>query len=108
MDDALTAPLGFNVDVAGPITPALDVFGQFDWSRQSDDFDFLLETWNRSGISRRSGAAFVGAAGPTRASTPFVHGLFGSTHTSFGCEFAGFDCRRFEHWPATSSALPIR
>ena len=26
------------------------------------------------------------------ALTPFVHGLFGVTHTSFGCEVAGFDC----------------
>jgi hypothetical protein len=92
VDDTLTAPLGFNVDFAGPITPALDVFGQLDWSRQSDDFDFLVEDlksiWNFTTFG--GGLRWSGRTNPSI--TPFVQGLFGFTHTSFGCEITGFDC----------------
>ena len=92
VDDTLTAPLGFNVDVAGPITPALDVFGQFDWSRQSDSFTFLLEdldaTWNFTTFG--GGLRWSARGNPSIA--PFVQGLFGFTRTSFGCEIPGFDC----------------
>jgi hypothetical protein len=92
VDDSLTAPLGFNIDVAGPITSALDVFGQFDWSRQSEGFDIFGEdfesTWNFTTFG--GGIRWSGRTNP--AITPFVHGLFGVTHTTFGCEIPGFNC----------------
>jgi hypothetical protein len=92
LDDSLTAPLGFNIDVAGPITPSLDIFGQFDWSRKSDDFDVF-------GVSLESRLNFMtfgaGLRWSSRANpsvTPFVQGLFGATRSSLDCEVTGFDC----------------
>lgn len=90
--DCCNAPLGFNVDVAGPISPSLDIVGQVDWSR-----------WNKSevifGTSADFTANFTTFGGGLRWSnrtnpgaTPFVQALFGVMRSSFSCEVAGFDC----------------
>ena len=93
VDDSLTAPLGFNVDVAIPIPGNLDVVGQFDWSRWSESADFF-------GTSISTSANFTTFGGGIRWSslasprvTPFVQGLFGATRLTFGCEVTGFNCQ---------------
>jgi hypothetical protein len=94
-DDSITAPLGFNIDVAGPISSSLDLFGQFDWSRQSNDVDLFGESvessWNF--MTFGGGIRWSGRSNP--GVTPFVQGLFGVMRTSFGCEVVGFDCDDF-------------
>jgi hypothetical protein len=92
IDDSVSAPLGFNIDVAGPITPTLDIVGQFDWSRKSEGFDLFGEdfstTWNFTTFG--GGVRWSSRGNPSV--TPFVQGLFGVTRTSFGCEAGGLDC----------------
>ena len=92
LDDSLTAPLGFNIDVAGPISSSLDLFGQFDWSRKSDDFDvFGVRLESRLDfITFGAGLRWSGRANPSV--TPFVQALFGATRSSLDCEVTGFDC----------------
>jgi hypothetical protein len=94
-DDSLTAPLGFNIDFAGPITPTLDVVGQVDWSRWSESEVIF-------GTSVEANANFTTFGGGIRwssrtnpSATPFVHALFGATRASVGCDVAGFDCEDF-------------
>ena len=96
VDDSLTAPLGFNLDVAIPIPGNLDVVGQFDWSRWSESAGIF-------GTSISTSANFTTFGGGIRWSslanprvTPFVQGLFGATRVTFGCDLTGFDCE--ENW----------
>ena len=93
VDESLTAPLGFNLDVAIPIPGNLDVVGQFDWSRWSESADIF-------GTSLSASANFTTFAGGIRWSslaspsvTPFVQGLFGATRVTLGCDVTGFDCQ---------------
>jgi hypothetical protein len=95
VDDRVTAPVGLNVDFAGPIAPALDIFGQFDWSRQSRDIDFLGESVESSWTFTTFGGGIRWSIRANPSVIPFVQGLFGVTQTSPGCVVAGFDCDDF-------------
>jgi hypothetical protein len=92
IDEHLTAPLGFNFDVAIPIPGNLDVVGQLDWSRWSESAGIF-------GTSISASANFTTFGGGIRWSslasprvTPFVQGLFGATRVTFGCDVTGFNC----------------
>jgi hypothetical protein len=106
-DDGLTAPLGFNIDFAGPLTPTLDIFGQFDWSRQSTDVDVLGESLDSSWNFTTFGGGLRWSSRSNPSVRPFVQGLFGVTHTSFGCEVSGFDCDDFIDSDDLSSTDPV-
>jgi hypothetical protein len=94
-DESQSLPLGFNIDVAGPITPTLDIVGQLDWSRKSEsetifgtDVDTTISFTTFGGGIRWSSRANPSA-------TPFVQALFGATRGSFSCEVGGVDCDDF-------------
>jgi hypothetical protein len=98
-------PLGFNIDVAGPITPTLDIVGQLDWSRKSESEVIF-------GTSVDATASFTTFGGGVRwssrgnpSATPFVQALFGATRSSFGCDVGGVDCDDFVD--DTSSTDPM-
>jgi hypothetical protein len=107
IDDSVTAPLGFNVDVAAPITGALDVFGQVDWSRQSQNIDIFGQSVESSWtfLSYGGGVRWSSRASPSV--TPFVQGLFGATRASVGCEVLTFDCDDFLDEDNLSSTNPM-
>ena len=92
VEDSITAPLGFNFDVAGPITPTLDIVGQIDWSRKSEGIDILGESLESSWNFLTFGGGVRWSSRTNPAFTPFVQGLFGVTRSSFSCEVAGLDC----------------
>ena len=106
-DDSLTAPLGINIDLAGPISSSIDLFGQFDWSRQSNDVDLFGETVESRWDFMTFGGGIRWSARSNPGVTPFVHGLFGVTRTSFGCEVSGFDCDDFVEDEDLSSTDPM-
>jgi hypothetical protein len=91
-DDSLTLPFGINLDVAFPITRSLDVFGQLDWSTRGEDVDILGESLETSFNFTTFGAGLRWSGRGNPSVTPFVHGLFGLTHSTFGCEVTGIDC----------------
>ena len=94
-DDSLTLPFGINLDVAFPLTPALDVFGQLDWSTKGEDIDILGESLETSFNFTTFGAGLRWSGRNNPGVTPFVHGLFGLMHSTFGCEVTGIDCDDF-------------
>jgi hypothetical protein len=94
-DESESLPLGFNIDVAGPITPTLDIVGQLDWSRKSDS-ETIFGTSVDTNISLTTfGGGIRWSSRTNPSATPFVQALFGATRTSFGCEVAGLDCDDF-------------
>jgi hypothetical protein len=94
-DDSLTLPFGINLDVAFPLTQSLDIFGQLDWSTRGEDVDLLGESLETSFNFTTFGAGIRWSGRTNPGVTPFVHGLFGLTHSSFGCEVTGIDCDDF-------------
>jgi hypothetical protein len=90
--DCCIAPFGINFDFAAPITPALDVVGQLDWSRWSDSEIILGTSVDTSATFTTFGAGLRWSARGNPGATPYLHGLIGGTHTSIGCEVGGFDC----------------
>lgn len=107
VDDSLTAPFGINLDVAFPVTPALDVFGQLDWSTKGEDVDLLGESLESSFNFTTFGGGIRWSSRTNPSVTPFVHGLFGLTHTSFSCEVSGVDCDDFFDDDDLSSTDPM-
>ena len=94
-DESESLPLGFNIDVAGPISPTLDIVGQLDWSRKSES-ETIFGTSVDTTISLTTfggGIRWNSRANPSM--TPFVQALFGATRTSFSCEVGGVDCDDF-------------
>jgi hypothetical protein len=94
-DESESLPLGFNIDVAGPISPTLDIVGQLDWSRKSES-ETIFGTSVDTTISLTTfggGIRWSSRANPSM--TPFVQALFGATRTSFSCEVGGVDCDDF-------------
>jgi hypothetical protein len=92
VDDSITAPLGFNFDVAGPITDSLDIVGQVDWSRRHQGFDIFGQDFDLSMnfLSFAGGVRWSARENPSV--TPYVHGLFGVMRSSLGCDVPAFDC----------------
>jgi hypothetical protein len=68
-------PAGFNVDFSGPVSPALDILGQVDWSRRSDDGDSETITAFGAGVRWNFAAASASAR-------PFLDVLFGAAYDS--------------------------
>ena len=90
--DCCTAPFGINFDAAFPITPAIDVVGQLDWSRWSDsEIIFGTGVDVHADFTTYGGGIRWSARGNPSA-TPFLHGLIGAVHASLGCEVGGIDC----------------
>jgi hypothetical protein len=90
--DCCNAPFGINFDAAFPITPAIDVIGQLDWSRWSDS-EIIFGTGvdvSASFTTFGGGIRWSGRGNPS--ATPFVHALLGGVHASFACEVGGIDC----------------
>ena len=98
-EGSVTAPLGFNIDVAGPITSALDAFGQFDWSRKSETIDIVDEEFGTTVNFMTFGAGLRWIIRADPVIKPFVQGLFGVAHTSVQWEVPGVR--------ETSSAEPM-
>jgi len=93
--DCCTAPVGINVDVSAPLTPALDFVGQLDWSRWSESQVILGTSVDASLDFTTFGAGIRWSARRNRGArgaTPYLQGLLGATHTSIGCDVGGFDC----------------
>jgi hypothetical protein len=93
--ESLSAPLGFNLDVAGPLSGDLDLVGQLDWSRRSES-EVIFGTSVEASFNFTTfggGVRWSSRANPDM--TPFVHALFGATRSSFSCEVAGADCDDF-------------
>jgi hypothetical protein len=90
--DCCTAPFGINFDAAFPITPAIDVVGQLDWSRWSDSEIIFGTGVDVSASFTTFGGGIRWSARGNPSATPFVHALLGAVNTSFACEVAGFDC----------------
>jgi Outer membrane protein beta-barrel domain len=90
--DCCTAPFGINFDAAFPITPAIDVVGQLDWSRWSDSEIIFGTGVDISASFTTFGGGIRWSARGNPSATPFVHALLGAVHTSFACEVAGIDC----------------
>ncbi len=95
VDESLTAPLGFNFDVAIPIPGNLDVVGQLDWSRWSESAGIFGTTISASANFTTFGGGIRWSSLASPRVTPFVQGLFGATRVTFGCEVTGFDCDDF-------------
>ena len=95
LDESLTAPLGFNFDVAIPIPGNLDVVGQLDWSRWSESADIFGTTISASANFTTFGGGIRWSSLASPRVTPFVQGLFGATRVTLGCEVTGFDCDDF-------------
>ena len=92
VDESLTAPLGFNLDVAIPIPGNLDVVGQLDWSRWSESADIFGTSLSASANFTTFGGGIRWSSLASPSVTPFVQGLFGATRVTFGCDVTGFDC----------------
>ena len=90
--DCCTAPFGINFDAAFPITPAIDVVGQLDWSRWSDSEIILGTGVDVSASFTTFGGGVRWSARGNPSATPFVHALLGGVNASFGCEVGGIDC----------------
>jgi hypothetical protein len=90
--ESLNAPLGFTFDFARPVTDTLGAVVQFDWSRRSESETILGTSFEATSnhTTFAGGVRWSGTDNP--AATPFLHGLFGLMHTSFGCEVAGTSC----------------
>jgi hypothetical protein len=93
--DSITAPFGFNLDVAGPISPDLDIVGQLDWSRKKEDEVIFGTSVDAAAHFTTFGAGIRWSSRTNPGATPFVHALFGATRSSFSCEVAGVSCDEF-------------
>jgi hypothetical protein len=107
LDDSISAPLGFNFDVAGPISDSIDFVGQFDWSRHAEGFDLLGQEFdfNLDFMSFGGGIRWSSRSNP--GVTPFVQALFGVTRSSFSCDIPGLDCDDFFDEDDLSSVDPM-
>ena len=90
--DCCTAPFGINFDAAFPITPAIDVVGQLDWSRWSDSEILFGTSIDGSANFTVFGGGIRWSARGNPSATPFVHALLGGVNASFACEVGGLDC----------------
>ena len=90
--DCCNAPFGINFDAAFPITPAIDVVGQLDWSRWSDSEIIFGTGVDFSASFTTFGGGIRWSQRGNPSATPFVHALLGAVHTSFACEVASIDC----------------
>ena len=90
--DCCIAPFGINFDAGFPITPAIDVVGQLDWSRWSDSAVILGTSVDASVNFTTYGGGIRWSGRGNPSATPFVHALLGAVHTSVGCEVGGIDC----------------
>src|SRR5215204_2876753 len=90
--DCCIAPFGINLDAAFPITPAIDVVGQLDWSRWSDSEVILGTSADASANFTTFGGGIRWSGRGNPSATPFAHALLGAVRTSLGCEVAGIDC----------------
>ena len=103
--DSEAFPLGFNIDVAGPISPNLDIVGQLDWSRKSESEVIFGSTVEQTASFTTFGGGIRWSSRTNPGLTPYVQALFGVTRGSFGCEVAGLDCDDFVD--DTSSTDPM-
>ena len=94
-DENQSLPLGFNIDVAGPITPTLDIVGQLDWSRRSESETIFGTSVDFSTSLTTFGGGIRWSSRTNPSATPFVQALFGATRASFSCEVAGTECDDF-------------
>ena len=91
-DESFTAPFGINFDAAFPITPAIDVVGQLDWSRWSDSEIILGTGVDASANFTTFGGGIRWSARGNPSATPYVHALLGGVNASFACEVGGISC----------------
>jgi hypothetical protein len=75
--DCCNAPFGLNFDAAFPITPAIDVVGQLDWSRWSDSEIILGTGVDTSANFTTFGGGIRWSARGNPSATPYVHALLG-------------------------------
>ncbi len=105
--DCCTAPFGINFDAAFPITPAIDVVGQLDWSRWSDSEVIFGTSVDVAADFTTFGGGIRWSARGNPSATPFLHALIGAVHTSLGCEVGGIDCEEFIGEDTSSNDLDV-